>query len=113
MGGLAARLSGHILGASAGVFAVDAVVSPRTNVSLELLAAIQDFSGISCILRRNSRSFGKDLPTMGYYEDTGLTAIQRDDMIVALRRRGFTYRQIAPRGGDVSGRCSAGPAAHR
>jgi hypothetical protein len=32
----AARLSGHILGASAGVFAVDAVVSPRTNVSLEL-----------------------------------------------------------------------------
>ena len=36
---------------------------------------------------------------MGYYEDTGLTAMRRDDMIVDLRRRGFTYRQIAPRVG--------------
>ena len=40
---------------------------------------------------------------MGYYEDTGLTAMQRDDMIVDLRRRGFTYRQIAPRVGMSAG----------
>jgi hypothetical protein len=36
---------------------------------------------------------------MGYYEDTGLTPFQRDELIVALRRRGLTYRQIAPRVG--------------
>jgi hypothetical protein len=36
---------------------------------------------------------------MGYYEDTGLTPFQRDELIVALRRRGFTYRAIARRVG--------------
>jgi hypothetical protein len=36
---------------------------------------------------------------MGYYERTGLTPYQRDELIVALRRRGYTYRQIAGRVG--------------
>jgi hypothetical protein len=36
---------------------------------------------------------------MGYYEDTGLTSFQRDELIVKLRKRGYTYRQIAPRVG--------------
>jgi DNA-binding CsgD family transcriptional regulator len=32
---------------------------------------------------------------MGYYEDTGLTPYQRDELILKLRRRGYTYRAIA------------------
>jgi DNA-binding Lrp family transcriptional regulator len=40
---------------------------------------------------------------MGYYEATGLTPTQRDEKIVELRRRGFTYRQIAPRVGMSPG----------
>jgi hypothetical protein len=34
-----------------------------------------------------------------YYDRTGLTSFQRDDLIVKLRRRGFSYRQIAGRVG--------------
>jgi transposase-like protein len=33
--------------------------------------------------------------TVGYYDATGLTAPQRDELIVRLRRRGYTYRKIA------------------
>jgi hypothetical protein len=40
---------------------------------------------------------------MGYYEDTGLTPYQRDQLIVQLRRRGYSYRQIAPRVGMSPG----------
>jgi hypothetical protein len=40
---------------------------------------------------------------MTYYDDTGLTRYQRDKMIVDLRRRGWTYRQIAPRVGMSPG----------
>jgi len=40
---------------------------------------------------------------MGYYEDTGLTAYQRDQLILTLRRRGFTYRLIADRVGMTPG----------
>jgi transposase-like protein len=32
---------------------------------------------------------------MGYYEDTGLTPFQRDELIMQLCRRGYTYRAIA------------------
>ncbi len=32
---------------------------------------------------------------MGYYDATGLTAPQRDELIVTLRRKGYTYRKIA------------------
>jgi hypothetical protein len=40
---------------------------------------------------------------MSYYDDTGLTPYQRDQLIVALRRRGYTFRQIAPRVGMSPG----------
>jgi hypothetical protein len=40
---------------------------------------------------------------MTYYDRTGLTAYQRDQLIVELRRRGFTFRQIAPRVGMSPG----------
>jgi hypothetical protein len=32
--------------------------------------------------------------TVGYYEQTQLTAPQGDEMIVRLRRKGWTYRRI-------------------
>ena len=56
-------------------------------------------SGILSILRRNAPFFGKDPGLMTYYDNIGLTTWQRDQLIVLLRRRGFTYRQIAGRVG--------------
>ena len=32
--------------------------------------------------------------TVGYYDATGLTAPQRDELIVRLRRRGYSYCKI-------------------
>jgi IS30 family transposase len=32
--------------------------------------------------------------TVGYYDATGLTAPQRDELIVRLRRKGYSYRKI-------------------
>jgi hypothetical protein len=40
---------------------------------------------------------------MSYYDRTGLTPYQRDQLIVELRRRGYTLRQIAPRVGMTPG----------
>jgi hypothetical protein len=40
---------------------------------------------------------------MSYYDATGLTPLQRDELIVAMRRRGFTYRVIARRVGMSPG----------
>jgi hypothetical protein len=42
-------------------------------------------------------------PKVSYYDDTGLTPWQRDQRIVELRKRGLTYRQIAPRVGMSAG----------
>jgi hypothetical protein len=40
---------------------------------------------------------------MDYYSRTGRTELQRDALIVELRRRGFTYRAIARRVGMSPG----------
>jgi hypothetical protein len=40
---------------------------------------------------------------MSYYFRTGLTEWQRDQKIVELRKRGFTYRQIAGQVGMTPG----------
>jgi hypothetical protein len=37
--------------------------------------------------------------TVPYYEQTGLTAFQRDEMIVRLRRKGWSYRRIGAKVG--------------
>ena len=39
--------------------------------------------------------------TVGYYEQTPLTAPQRDAMIASLHKRGWSYRRIGP-----TARCS-------
>lgn len=48
--------------------------------------------------------------TVGYYDATGLTAPQRDELIVRLRRKGYSYRTIGKAGRDVAPRGSGGPA---
>jgi DNA-binding CsgD family transcriptional regulator len=55
------------------------------------------------VSRRNPPQSGHILRLMSYYDDTGLTPYQRDQLIVALRRRGYTFRQIAPRVGMSPG----------
>ena len=101
MGALAARLSGHILGASAGVFAVDAVVSPRTNVSLELPLLMRGVAGgqarvtragtaLAIIYLLNLRVWQKDRNRIKEMEDRQEARLKLVDSLGAFSEPRYT-----------------------